>query len=1629
MGGLSFWSPEVQQAAANEIKARERIRQNAAQSATPQLAQSISNVYQRANFLRPTQVLPLAKANASPETIDFANEQAAKLTTQPQEEDPKSWWRKAFYEPLKAASRYTFAALNIFPEAVQNVAANVLNDAPSEDFWKSTSIGTLIEDNEKAGDGFFMGGEAAQLQAERARKYRGTIDEEGKRAFTLGRASAKLIFDDDSSAYSILSGAIDAAVNIGADPTLVFGGKIKALREAKYAIPDTAEDLAKVLDATKTAAGDISKVNKAWDGTKFMQWWSTNKAAQRVQKNIQDIVDEFDGLRGAVNDVPAGLDPRRAGIERAKNRARLETSRHALAHKIRSEVFDGTITHETALRLIDDGGGDQIGRVIARAADRLGGGEVAGATGLFPTDIRDLTGAQRQLASKFAEATVYRVPKIGKSIERLAQFAPTSLLSVKGTPEDRYKAVQNLERLLDLLGDKLPLAKRQELIGRAAQAYSMSTGSPTGIYDVRNVVKDTVATVLSKGYNVPDSAIRKLIKGYDEQFDNLRKRISTEMGSNPGHAYIRALIDNGLLDEDSVIRQVAGRGSGITRIEDLDAKIVSPTVLSELLNTVQVLPDPRVLRRLASDPFYQRALSKMTGGRIKGGLAYGATGENRFLVDVVEHLQNNIWKPMTLMNPGYIARNLLDGQFHVALAGDKNLAGMFTNPAAWFMYVMGKRAPESITGQSLQQGTKRARALEAAGKEAENVAQERFFEGMSRRTSGIVGDAVHAGSVVVQNGDYAFVNKLENPKEHTLGIIDQLRMVFADKVLRKAMNTPASPNLYSKELDDMMNYINENQEIRKDILALARRGYRFGQENGRVARIKPMMNRFQDEDLLLRTWVRTEVFGRVNKWKGAPELRVIAQHNMVPYIIPGNVRTVVDDIVSTTVDDADIISFVGKPGEGTVFKGPDFFGPDSAPINYVVVGVKKKQVVVNGKAVTRDVWESVPVIRGENVWGRMHDPFNVDPYNALAVDVINKVYGSVDNAANQLIPETTGYVVRTNPDDANAMARVNAKWRQVTNFFFDSVAGSAMEKLEKSPIFRQYYYKYVMENADLLTPAEFKKMVGNIQAGAKRLGITESAYLGASSRGKEFERLLEIGKTVNGNGTVEQLNEWASTRALSSMKGLLFDAAQKRNVDDALKVIVPFGAAWREVIGKYAQQFAADPTNLRKVERVFTGATNLDLENDGTGFFYKDPQTGQYMFNYPLSDKFSQLFTGLTSPLVAPVKGLSVGLTFMPGIGPVGQIGAEQLLPFVPKEGDFRKVFLPYGTPGSAVTDFLPGWMRKTFNALEANPDKMDGIYAQTYVETVRALHGSGEYDLADVNDRERILNDARGKARILSLFRAFNQFLGPASGTIKFELDTEQGDVYMAHLVKDFQRMQAEDYDSSVQNFLDTYGDDMILYVSGKSKSQIAGLEPTAEFETWANNNKSVLSKYKDVAGFFAPGGADFNFQVWKAQVDKGERERLSASDIIEQAQLMVGSAKFRQARLKYGPYPNREQQAWLREYRKALHAELPGFPEVASFDPAEFPTLIGQLRQAVIDPKLANNDIATAAQIYLDKRDQAIAAAQASGYVGLSSRAAAPLREYLASIGEALIEKYPDFKRLYEQKLQAELMQYTEE
>jgi hypothetical protein len=1686
---MGFLHPDLAGPVLQEAAAKEKFRSRIQASVTPQISQTIAGVYRRGQFLPPTVVLPLAKSNASLDAVDAANQTSSSLAMQEQKPDPENWFQRNVFGSIKKASRYTFAALGSSDDIAQNVIASVVNSQNRPQglggIFQSTELGTLLADGDKQGSGYFAGEELQKLQGERARAFRGTIDDAGEHAFTAGRFAAGLVLPDKSFAYNLVSGLVDGAVSWYSDPTLYAGKAIKQARIAKNVIPDTGvalkeiealrvagkaaeadyaeKALAKIADVGKeitrlrrvtakltnsirdteelvktlkgsgrptaileeriakqteelrgfrdkidelsstrparptaeearAAAGNISEQTQTWDNTKFSEWWGQNRGARRMEQSIQGFVDGF------------------SAAKKGKTAEEVGTLRHFYANEIRAKAFNGTITHEDALRLVDNGEGDKVKYVIAEAASRLKGEETE-MIGQFPTDIRKLPGAQA--STQFKNATIYRVPRVVAYANRFIGKAAAKQMIVKGDPTSRYKAVENVRRLLDSVRSKIDDTTYQNIMGRVAGAYSEIGGGRSAVYDVQKEIQLVVREVLQKGHNVPESAINKMMAEYEQQVVKLRARIATELGEDTGHDLVRGLIDSGMLDvtEDEIIRRLGAQGSGITSISQLSAKVISPTISAELMDTVQFLPDPRKLRRLSKDPFFQRTLAKATGGKVRvGKLLTTKEGDARAIVDMAEWLQNDLWKPLTLLNPGYLVRNLMDGQFHVALSGDRNLSGMFNNPLAFFSWVMGNRGVEDITGLNFKQ-------------------QEGWFDAVARNTSRWTGDPTNAAEKVITTGDYVNVVRIQNAEAHTYGILDQLRMLFKSPEVRQGFVQFSKDGTYS--VQETLRYLERNPRLRRDLLAIAKDGPRYGLDNGRATVLKTRKGLNDDE--LLTEWLTTEVGGRIEKWKNTPELSVMAMHNRVPVIEPGAQRAFIDDI-QPDVDTIDgkafsdrVISMEGEPGVGSIISGPANEGFD-----YIVVSVGKAQRMIrtDGTRAEREVWNVMRIHKERTAWvpSGGNEMVRGKPYDNEAIDVINKLYNSVDNQANQLIPAETGYMVRQNMADKDTMGRVMSKWKDITNVFFGSIVGSTMEKLEKSPIYRQYYYKYVTENADLLSQKEFQTMVQSIRDGAQRLGITESAYIGGNPRGKEFARLLAKEGKATGVGTVQQLDKYAQIISLKSMKDLLFDAAEKTNLEDSMRILAPFGAAWREVITKYVKQIADDPTNIRKVERVFTGATKVDLENDGTGFFYKDPQTGQYNFNYPMSDKLSRVFTGLTAPLAAPIKGLSVGLTYMPALGPVGQIAANTILPFVPKENEFRRVFLPYGTPGSGLTDFAPGYLRKTLDALRADPEKMQTQYGQTYVETVRALYATGDYNTADPIQREKLLNDAKGKAKILSIFRAVNQFFGPAAGTVKFEVKSDEGDVYMSQLVKQFQDLQAKSYDTAVPEFLEQFGDDMMLYISGKSRSEIGGLTPTAAFEEWANNNKDLMAQYKGVAGFLAEGESDFSFAVWKKQIDRGDRSRLTAREVLDQSELMVGSAKFRAARLKFGAYPTANQRTWLRSYRAALHAELPGFPEIASFDPAEFPTFVENLKQLIADPKVANNDVAIASQIYLKKRDEVLAQAGQAGYLTIKSRAMSPLRDYLASIGDALIAKYPEFKRIFEQKLQAELMQYEQ-
>ena len=188
------------------------------------------------------------------------------------------------------------------------------------------------------------------------------------------------------------------------------------------------------------------------------------------------------------------------------------------------------------------------------------------------------------------------------------------------------------------------------------------------------------------------------------------------------------------------------------------------------------------------------------------------------------------------------------------------------------------------------------------------------------------------------------------------------------------------------------------------------------------------------------------------------------------------------------------------------------------------------------------------------------------------------------------------------------------------------------------------------------------------------------------------------------------------------------------------------------------------------------------------------------------------------------------------------------------------------------------------------------------------------------------------------------------------------------------------------------------------------------------------MVQQYPTIAGYFAPGGSDFDFQTWERQIRSGARKRLTANEVIEQAQYRIGSAQYRAYKAQVGSYPNEEQRAWLKNVRSKLNEKYPGFPVVPIFTVGEFERNIEKMRSAVTNPKLLDNDVAKSLATYLQYRDQAISNYVAGGGQpsGLgTAKAAQPLRDYLSSIGLTLVEQTPDFARIWERELQSEVDQ----
>jgi hypothetical protein len=1618
MGLFGAFDPVDEENNDKDAQANIAAQANFAKTVTPQQAQAVAQIYRQSPWVPPRVILDLAKQNASQQAIDAVSTIAGKqyvMTNTPQpKQEQGSWFQRNVYGKAKALSRWTFAALQFTPDLVQNAASQAFsgNDPAGVDGWfASTQLGQMAGSND-AGSGFFFGGEAQKTQAQKAREFRGTIN---GNAWTIGRGAADMVFTPGSKEYSLLSGFLDAGVNIFADPTLYVGQAFKAAKTGAYAdesikgligtrkvsqalgkqlaergivqtdkIPSISKEAGEA--AARIARGEAgldAKESIAFTESKFYTWFDKNTRAGRM-------ADRLASHAKTATDNIATRKLTGADADNQIGRA---------AAKI-LEDFGDRIDPEVAMRLARADSPEKVKAIMGEAAAVLGKNR---GTSILPQSISQVTGTGTTFAAR--EFARERVP-LYRSIRNSRWWSeiPNQQAIINGTGMQRSKSIATYRQWMKGLKIDQQLPETYEkFLGKAMSTFSLENTAARR--ESADKLYDEFLEIITEHAGGDKAVAKKAADSIRAEKAKLRTYSIDQNGK---------LDDGGMIQylRDYTDPQEFARYSP----DQLDQlKMQGASALNEMIENVQVLPDYRKFRALTG--------AKIGGNKVFRHALRTKDGRERALIAAAEQLQQEVWKPMVLATGGYIVRNMIDSHIRI---GARGYESFFTHPFRTIQTVMGRRYVGPLTGKTGPTGANVATTFEEALEEGAgeiNAIFDGYKSAVQRSVYQHLQDPLAFNESMYRSEQFAKVSRQVDPEGHVTGYVDNLGQIATDPILSRIASFWNLPQ--QERLERTLQWFNntpDGKEAKQIIIDNFRNGIRVTDNSG-----QPMFQAFKStgDDAILIGWVdrlstaKLSTILRGSSPTGVidEDLRFIVAFDRVPLMENVKVAGEFTDeaVIARRVEQVlDSVTYVADEANNPRGIGGLVNLPDDR--QGVIVNIKQASIedpFNPGALINREVAEIQPVAPGRAFTKKEKDP------SLLGTEALREHLNY--KGAKQQLAEEVKVAVRVEKGKTVGLDKISQALDTGVKWFFNSLVGRSTQSLERSPLYRQAFYKEVADKAFLLSSEEQIALRANITRyvdelnadlarEGKRARLTVEQYVGNK---RNYDAIFN--KAATGDATIAELEEFASSMAVQELQDILYNAQSKSNVEDMVRIVAPFATAFRETLGKYVGYLIEDPSRIRKTQLAYNAVNynSEDPDNVGAGWFGKDPTSGKHVFNFPVGGWAGSL-------LQFPVRGAFQVLS-VPGVGPVAQIAASNLIPDTPRLDFIRSMVLPYGKQG--VSSFAPQWARRGLEAIRADTTNMETIFGNTYGETVKYLASSGEYDLTDPNETQKLYADAKSKARILAGLRALFQFTGPSSPQIDFGLETDGGDITASAIAQEFYKFQTENPDNAVQRFIETFGENAFIYLGHKTEPIAGGLEASEAFGDWQRNNGDLFSQYSQTAGYFAPGGDDFSFETWNRQLQKGQRRRLSAPEMVAAAQYRLGAAVYRSKRNQLGDRISTEQRDWLTQWRGYLNSQYPGFPVKADFNPGQFESFVSELKFAVQDERLANNDVAQAVKEYIAARDKALAQAGAVNLKSLDSARAEPLRDWLSSIAQVLIQRTPEFARIFEDKLAAEV------
>lgn len=1543
-------------------------RQGYTASATPQLAQRVGQIHSQFPAVAGGVGLALAKAGVSDETIEkmYPSISMAALRNTVKEPEKKSWLERNVMDKVKTGSRYTWAALNYPLDFVQGGIAQAFDDNSSVAGWNiQTDLGSLIANDTQAGDGWVMGGKARELQAERARRYRGTI---GGHGWTIGRGLASTVFEPDTFAFNLMSGVLDAATAIIV-PTIpgskAVGKAINALDELGKGGKFVSAGI-KVMETT--GRGSVVIKPSAIDATEI--------AAARAGILVGGSVD----YKAANRWFGSGQATR--VIERA---AESDTFLKVW------DLFGRKIEPELAVAIAKETDPNNIRLLLL---DKLGQSE-----GL--TNVKDFRGGNRAFVSLAARDKVVNALPLGQYVSRAYAKMPKRNINLfeAESPADQISALNTLDSMLKLsLVEPVAHAKLMNRAGelvlgkdefahgkfidkldeviRVSATQAETTGSSVfafanvqqtgrnvgkklevghrvslGNGDVAMVTSVDTANKLVGVDLIKESVAREVVDAVFDAGKKVRdnsKRYNLDDKGDPG--------DGGLFN-----RLFGGKAGSTSNTTFSGAQLAS-----ELGTHEYIIPDVRQLRHLTGTKM-NWLYSKTRVAADENLDKLQKAGELRLPFAFVQHVQEDYWRPAITLTIGNFTRNAIDSQMMIALS-HKPVSSLLRHPFHWLALLRKDIGFSDIYGRGFD---------EATLANAESAAQKAW----KTSTTTLVGAQFRDPLVPYRRAQRLDTWKvsqrgLDSPADVVRAHADEIGLLNADWATRSMAN--------GLSRDDIVALIRggKDKKATEWYEAMAQR-YKTGRET------------FDPTQPLDAQW-------------SSQSIDLADDTNLLEVLSEAEQR-----LTKMTADNPDLIRAVGQGKLAAIMVDADLVLTKDPQIGQRVIYRTGKKGRAEGNVV------------GINTSSGKIDiePFAYAEGQASKgmTDLLHRVYDEP-----KMPVHVGGEVINPNPAK---VAGTKDALDDIVNRFHGTFYGKPIGTLERSPVFKQLYHDWIDKLAVSLDSQSVDKIIADISARAALDGKKPELFMNE----KIWNKLLDIqsGKIKNyGTISAEELNAFASGQAIDGMMKLFYNAVERSNFTDTMRIISPFAQQWAEFIARIGRtaltpvaggkMYLPDVNVLRKGQIVVQGAARADPDGDGRGLIYKDPSTGKMSFTFPLSGQLTKLVTGVMSPLNAPIKGAFMGFDYRPGLGPFATIAVSSLMPDSPTYDTARSVLLPFGEQKLGTGAFTPSWIRKMFDGAFGSSGSK--VFMDTYVETMEALAGTSKYDLTNPEARDKLFQEARTKAKYLTVMRGIQQFLGPAAASYDQKVKAGELDPYVSELTQAFQEMKQADYGSSVSKFLEIFGEDAFVYMGRKTESVVGGLESSKEFGVFERTNKGLFRQYGDVAGYFGPVGSDHDLTVYMRQLNEGSRVKLSPEAVLESAEATIGSAYYRTMRKQFPATLNDEQREYVSTYRTALRERYRGYARM-KFDPNKLPSQIEDITQAASLSSLDSNETALGVRYYMQVRDSALLEAKNRGLSGFSSKNAADLRDYLANYAQSIIEQYPEFARVYDRVLSQEV------